>query len=192
METLEEKISNYPKIKGIMAPTKEELSTFNYKQGQKGIIAKIFDLYFRPKPFERSCKIYTWLGVRHFKNFVMATVGAIFRVMGANKGTGNYFIGQQERSINTLKKFDYWTRFNETIHSSVLPFSAYGTVSALENGNYTNAAVNGFLFLLNASLVMVQRYNRARVYNTIDSKITQATLPTQTIPTPQTSKISKL
>ena len=129
----------------------------------------VTDLYFAPKKFERSGRLYETLGVRYFKR---ALCGLAERVIKNIKSKPtNYFIGP-ERTITALKSFERQTRFNEVVHlfsTGCLSFAAIGSASG---GQYSLAAMWGaFDLVLGIYPVLVQRYNRARIYNTIDQKL---------------------
>jgi hypothetical protein len=120
---------------------------YSYKNVEyaKNALKEIYShYYFRPKPFENS-RLYEALGVRLAKK----AVTYIFK----NKGKAdNYYIGK-ERSLEALIKYEKETRFNEKVHL----FS-------------TACCIIGNLWPLNIAnlyLIMIQRYNRARIVNTL-------------------------
>lgn len=133
----------------------------------KSFIEKSTDWYFAPKSFERSGKLYEALGVRPFKKLVMGTFGKLHKILGADKTGSNYFIGQ-DRSKRGLKKFEAETRFNEFVHAPFTAYCGYKLAEDLGNNNYSGAIVDGIGLLINGYCTMLQRYNRARVYNTLD------------------------
>jgi len=49
-----------------------------------------------------------------------------------------------------------------------VPSSSHSGIEKLSNGNYHTAIIDGVFFLLNAYAAMTQRYNRARIYHTIE------------------------
>ncbi|HLC52822.1 MAG TPA: hypothetical protein VJI98_06260 [Candidatus Nanoarchaeia archaeon] len=163
---------NLPIIAGIrdMSPLEREsyLSTIN---NPKGLIQMMSDVYFEPKSFERSGRLYESLGVRYFKKLVMGTMGRLGKKIGKHRFANNYFLGQEDRSVDALKRFDTGTRFNEGVH---LFFSLYSSIDAAYNFIVDKPGVAMFmagLTIFNASSIMLQRYNRARIYNTIEQKL---------------------
>ncbi len=131
---------------------------------------KISDAYFEPKFFERSGRLYECLGVRSIKKGIMSTVGILHKTLGEHKYAGSYFVGQEDRSVDALRDFEAGTRFNESVH---LFFGLYSASSTIYNfmDDSSFFYFNGALTLANIACVMVQRYNRARVYNTIEQKL---------------------
>jgi hypothetical protein len=114
--------------------------------------------YFRPKDFERGT-FYEFLGVKCFKNLIT-------KLMPNNKaGPNNYYIGN-ERTIDDLLNFEKYTRFNEKVHLLGSVFSLTGLLC----NNYFSV-ISGLFFVLNLYCCLIQRYNRARVLNTLESKV---------------------
>ena len=102
----------------------------------------------------------------------MTTFGKLHQWWGYREKGSNYYIGK-ERSISKLKKFEIGTRINECVHTPAMIGAIYWTADNLANGRYMDATLDLVLGVaLNAYCVMLQRYNRARVYNTVD-KITE-------------------
>jgi hypothetical protein len=100
--------------------------------------------YFRPKPFENS-KLYEFLGVRLAKK----AVTYIFK----NKGrANNYYIGK-ERNLEALIKYEKEARFNEKVHLFSAACCIIGNLWPIN--------------IANIYLIMIQRYNRARIVNTL-------------------------
>lgn len=133
----------------------------------KSFIEKSTDWYFAPKSFERSGKLYEALGVKKFKKLIMGTVGRAFKKIGMDETKGTYFIGK-ERNKKTIKQYELLARINETIHAPITAYCVYKLVEDLGNNNYGGAIGNGIALSINGYCTMVQRYNRARVYNTLD------------------------
>lgn len=123
----------------------------NYNLKHKGLEAKVFNAldeleshkYFKPKGFENS-KIYEYLGVRIAKKIVTKL---------GKKGKGdNYFI-DSNRDVDSLINYEKLTRFNEKVHlfsSACLAFNELWPIN-----------------VANFYLIMIQRYNRARITNTL-------------------------
>lgn len=140
----------------------------------RSFIEKCTDWYFAPKSFERSGKLYELLGVRQFKKLVLATAGRLVkRARGGERTLGTYFIGK-ERNKKTIKQYELNARVNELIHAPVVAFFGYQLAADLGNKNYSDAVADVIPFLINGYATMLQRYNRVRVYNTLD-KLTKRT-----------------
>ena len=136
-------------------------------------LGKIADMYFRPKFFEKSGRIYKWMGIKYFQKAVMGTVGKSMRKSGGGWTADNYFIGKK-RDTDSLKYFESKTRFNETVHA---PVALYGTIlcainlpDAMAKNDYSGFIIGGALLFLNGYITMLQRYNRARVYEAIEHR----------------------
>ncbi len=129
---------------------------------------RIADIYFKPKSFERSCKLYERLGVKYFKKFLMGTYGWLLK-FGKKHSVYNstYFIGP-DRSNKSLMRFEKYSRFNECVHSPLMALFTYKVLDDLGNGNHNAAISDVFWLALNAYCTFLQRYNRARIYNTIE------------------------
>jgi hypothetical protein len=120
------------------------------------------DFWFAPKCFE-SPQLYERLGVLWIKRYV-PTGGDYFR-----KKYGVRVIDIQS-TIESLLKFEQRTRLYEAIHLGVflafLLFSIWQLVTGRTNGiGFVIACVVYVLLIL--SPVLLQRYNRIRVYGAI-------------------------
>lgn len=129
---------------------------------------KITDIYFKPKSFERSSNVYEWLGVKYFKKALMGTIGRIFRSGKKHADfNSNYFIWP-DRSNKSLIRFERKTRFNELWHVPWIPFCTYCAVDSFAQGKKGEGIFYVVTMLINTYAAMLQRYNRARIYNTIE------------------------
>ena len=123
---------------------------------------RAWDFWFAPKRFE-SPQLYERLGVLWIKRYV-PTGGDYFR-----KKYGVRVIDIKS-TIESLLKFEERTRLYEVIHLGAflafLLFSIWQLVSERTNGiGFVIACVVYVLLIL--SPVLLQRYNRIRVYETI-------------------------
>lgn len=144
-----------------------ELEQDAISRDNRSMLRKITDVYFKPKSFEKSGKLYRALGVKYVQKAVMGTVGKVFRTMGVGEIAGQYFIGKT-RNLRSLKTYDKGTRFNETIHAPQILWNATELAQAISEDNYGSAVFWGGLLLINAPCTMLQRYNRARVEKAIE------------------------
>ena len=123
---------------------------------------RAWDFWFAPKRFE-SPQLYERLGVLWIKRYV-PTGGDFFR-----KKYGVRVIDIKS-NIESLLKFEERTRLYEAIHLGVflafLLFSIWQLVSGRTNGiGFVIACVVYVLLIF--SPVLLQRYNRIRVYGAI-------------------------
>ena len=137
---------------------------------EKSRFERVTDWYFEPKSFERSGKLYESLKIRLFKKLIMGSVGFAFKKAGKNDVPRTYFVGKQ-RTGDSLKTYELFARINEMIHVPLAVTMSYYCLEKISNDDYSGAIVSGFFAVLNAYCVMLQRYNRARVYNTLDKLI---------------------
>ena len=126
------------------------------------------DIYFKPKTFERhnNGKFYRILGVKIAQKIVMGVVGRALRKKDEGKEADNYFIGNLNQ--DSLLRYEKGTRFNELFH---VPFAALGFSQfaiTLSQKQYALAVVGLIPGIVNLYLIMLQRYNRSRVYNLMD------------------------
>jgi hypothetical protein len=121
----------------------------------------LLELYFRPKPFERGGRLYEWMGVRLFKQFVV-WLGPI---MGARRDRPNgYFLW--DRSAAGISAFERKTRRSEVVHLIGIGVPVIAIASRLSGDSSDTGVivVMGVLFVVNLPPVLLQRYTRARIY----------------------------
>ena len=109
----------------------------------------------------------------------MKTAGKLVKKIVGDEFTSNYFIGRKH-NIESLKRFEWGTRFNESANAFGEAYIVWGALEIglegynfpkeLGDGNYGITIILGTALLLNSSLIMLQRYNRARVHNIIEKK----------------------
>lgn len=134
----------------------------------RGFWQKADDWYSEPKGIERwgDGKVYELLGVKPYKRVL---TDLMIKINGGKKPhrVSNYFIW--DTSKKGLKEFEERTRFNEGIHISgglltgafaaltftILDYPILGTIPAL-------------LTVTQAYCIMIQRYNRVRIYNILE------------------------
>ena len=113
--------------------------------------------YFKPKFFEKSGKLYENLGVKTFKKFLPTMGGYMCRLTGYRWINGKKDLGMR----------DFWTRVYETIHLTIGSVVTVQTIDKIADGDYDGAAIQTALNLLvNVYPIMMQRYNRSRIYRT--------------------------
>ena len=133
-------------------------------------IEKLTNWYFAPKSFEKDGKLYEALGVEKFKKLVLMTAGQLVKLV-FKENLGPYFIGSyKEINEKTIKKHELWARFNELIHITLNIPLLHGLVENLGNDNYSSAIECIIALLINNYCVMLQRYNRVRIFNILEKK----------------------
>lgn len=126
---------------------------------------KIADAWFDPKSFE-SQETYEKIGVRIFKKFMPSSGDYVYRYVWKKFGAPDWV---KPGNIDSLKNMQFFTRVYETIHVSFLALGAGVMASQLSAGNINAAAFTAALnTLVNVYPIMVQRYNRLRLYRNIN------------------------
>jgi len=120
-------------------------------------------LWFDPKSFE-SEKTYERLGIKAFKKYLPTGDDALKLLWKSSKE--NPFIrGSSETDLRQYEKF---TRIYEGMHTAFLPMAAANIGMSLANGDLERATfVAGINILVNVYPIMLQRYNRLRLYKVI-------------------------
>lgn len=125
---------------------------------------KLFDFYFKIRPFEADGKLYEKLWVTYTQVIVMGTLGRAFILIWWNKEASGYFIG---KSINesSLREYSFYNKANETLHMLLITSCVYSMATDCFLNISTQLAL-----IINLHLVMLQRYNRARVENVLNKR----------------------
>lgn len=123
---------------------------------------RLLNPYFEPKSFEANGTIYRMAGVHIFKAVLMGGAIGVFKVLSIEhvKKRGGYFLGGQ--SLDDLKGMEGRTRIYESMHVAAILFTNLPHV--------TNTQVLPFMltaFAVNLYCVLLQRYNRERLYKAI-------------------------
>jgi hypothetical protein len=163
-----------PKIGGIIDPSEIEIQEYLDNRNNRKFLDKIEEAHFSPKFFEKSCRVYEALGVRLVKKVIMNTVGKNRRKTDKGRTT-NYFVGNN-RNISSLMEYDKRTRENELMHGFIF-VCGIGFITSLYFINDISLIpmyIPALGITYNeGNIVMLQRYNRARAYNTIENKISK-------------------
>ena len=129
-----------------------------------GLVKKATDFWFDPKSFE-SEEMYEKLGIRTFKKYI--PTGEVTSKLVWKLTHQNAFIGGS--SEKDLRNFERFTRIYETIHLYFLPIAAASIGISLSRGDLGSAAFTaGMSTLVNVYPVLLQRYNRLRLYKAIE------------------------
>lgn len=146
---------------------------FNALRVTKKVGGLISEGYFAPKPWEGDGRIYRWVGIRTFKRWIPSG-DLLNRFARRNTGEGVPFYSLSKPNIKEAKKYDRSTRVFETIHAAGLAVFAAGLARidtsigpSITDNPYIIDTVNGAATAVNLYAVMLQRYNRARIYSLI-------------------------
>jgi len=149
-------------MKKNLSDLEKELNSTELNDGS--IWQKVKDCYFEPKRPERwkNGRIYEWIGMKKFEK--------VCRYIGEKKEKdsgeeNNYFIWY--KSEDGLKEFEKKTRYNEAFHLvGIVPTICL--IPSWIDGNPFGIYIGGVLVAMNASSLLLQRYNRSRIYNLLD------------------------
>ena len=129
-------------------------------------ITKIADAWFDPKSFE-SEEAYEQIGVRIFKRYMPSSGDYVFRHVWKKHGSPDWV---KHGDIESLKNMEFSTQMIETVH--VCLFALYTDIMASQfaEGNINKATFLAVMnILVNVYPIMVQRYNRIRLYRAINN-----------------------
>jgi Glycosyl-4,4'-diaponeurosporenoate acyltransferase len=125
-----------------------------------------FDVWFRPKRFE-SERFYERLGALVIKRYVPTGGDLVMRRLRRNHPERRWL----NSNLQSLWRYERRTRLNESIH--LVGFVAFTALAASKFAS-GSLSVLGLIFALALNLVfglwpvVLQRYNRLRVYRAID------------------------
>ena len=128
-------------------------------------LAKLADDYFKPKSFEKSGRLYEALGVRGFQKLYFMTLGKLVEGLCGQKP------GLSDISDESLENYENFTRGLEMIHLPLAAVCSPLVIRLFANGDYKLGAINlAIQALVNYYPIMLQRYNRARVYRILERR----------------------
>jgi hypothetical protein len=122
----------------------------------------------RPGDYQTNLLIYRLLGMPFFKRMIMGSVGKFVLLFNPREKMPSYFIGQPYK-IESLKLTIKWLYFNEVVHLLFTLISIVIGYFFWKKGNFSGVGVMIGLFVLNFGLVLLQRYNRAKIYRIINA-----------------------
>jgi hypothetical protein len=134
-------------------------------------LVEILNAYFSPKPFEKDGVIYKALGVPHFKQSLMKTIGKYFQSKKTTLEQGNGYCldGHLKKDLQVSEQ---WTRLYESIHVGAIVLTnlpvAISSLINWESPTAFKATIIASAFILNAYCIMLQRFNRGRLLKVID------------------------
>ncbi len=130
-----------------------------------GFFGKLADIYFRPKEFEKSGKLYEKFGVKKFQKLYFATA---WRIASLIKKDIKWVSGTSRRD---LESFEDFTRFLEGMHVASSPPFLCGFIYQVAQEDYVGATMTFAMnTVVNVYPIMLQRYNRTRVYRILENK----------------------
>ncbi|MBI1934982.1 hypothetical protein HYS31_00940 [Candidatus Woesearchaeota archaeon] len=131
---------------------------------KKSAARQISDFYFEPKSFEKNGKLYEQLGVKQFKKKLIQALDII------HGKENNYYRRRynEVRSKPTLLSLSGGMRCAELLHLALEFVFAYAALDYADKGDYFYASLSGAAGIVNTYLLILQRYNRFRVYDLID------------------------
>lgn len=121
----------------------------------------MFEFYFKPKKWEGTGRIYELLGVLIFKKIVVK----LGRKTGQNASKpNNYYLWN--KSLEGIKEFERKTRSNEIMHLAGMLIPAIGLFKVEDD--LTMQIILWAVLIINIHPFLLQRYNRIRIYKTIN------------------------
>jgi hypothetical protein len=129
------------------------------------VVKKIADAWFDPKSFEQNPKLYEKLGVRTFKKYMPTSGDLVYRLVWKRFGAGD----QIEPTLESMKSYEKYTRLYEGIHLTALGIGTATMTEQLLSGQIEGAVFTAAInTLVNVYPILLQRYNRSRLYKVIN------------------------
>ncbi len=123
-------------------------------------MTNLTELYFRPKAWEGEGAIYKMLGVLVFKKIATK----VFPKSHAKTARpNNYYLWQ--KTVAGLRAYEKRTRYSETIHLVGIIVPIIGLI--IGNQELPVQLILWFLSGLNIYPILLQRYNRIRLYRVL-------------------------
>ncbi len=147
-----------------MEPLEQRLENEPQEPEETSLLGRVADAYFEPKFWERwnNGLVYKCLGVHAFKK-VVPTGGTYM-----NRIKGYHPISGTDDLEESLKRYEPRTKVIEKMHLFFgvifAGFNVYGITNGLPLIDYPLAAN----LIINVYPLMLQRYNRALIYNKLD------------------------
>lgn len=150
----------YRELEPVSDLAPEERPTFNDLQNnaEAGLVKRGIARYLFSRNPERSIKLHTYLGAPLVRAAIMGTYGRLI----PRSGGSNYRTDPLKSRLEAATRFAVGgSVFNEVVHTAVAAWSAEIAVDQIANGY--NPTVSAVVMGVNAALVSLQRYNRARM-----------------------------
>lgn len=135
---------------------------------EAGFARRAIARYLFSRNPERSVKAYTHLGMPLVRKVVMATGG---RIVPQRDGIGtNYHTDNSKSVIERSTRFAVGgSVFNEVVHTALAANSVHNMINHFADSS--SPAISISAFGVNAALVGLQRYNRARMHVRINEEL---------------------
>lgn len=159
-------IDQVPHLEEIGGTSSEQEKLENPPEWFNQVTQTVLDAWFDPKSFEQNPGLYEKLGVRKFREYIEIKDVLLARLTWRKVVEDE--AQEKLNNISTLKDFESFTRLCEVGHlvSFGLMTAALGIF--LQSGSITGAVfVAGINTLMNIYPIMLQRYNRVRLYRVI-------------------------
>jgi hypothetical protein len=131
----------------------------------KETVKTVTDAWFDPKSFEENPEVYEKLGIKTFKKYLPTTGDLTMRLVRKRFSDAGFI---KSASVEALKDYEKFTRVYEGIHTTFLGVGGAIMADQLAEGRIGAAAFTaGINTLVNVYPIMLQRYNRSRLYRTI-------------------------
>ena len=149
----------------------------------KQVVKRIADAWFDPKSFEQNPELYEKLGVRTFKRYMPTSGDLVYRLVWKRFGAEDLV----KPTLESMKDYEKYTRLYEGIHLTFLGLGAATMAAQLSSGQIEGAVFTaGINTLVNVYPILVQRYNRSRLYKAINRMESRGNNVT---PTPKADEI---
>ena len=130
------------------------------ESNRPSFLYKLIELYLTPRFWERNGKLYKFLGIKVFKKYVPTSGDYVRRRFGATL--------IRIKSIEDVREYEKHTRASELAHVTLflatVPLMVLYLILGVVGPFWSLVVAN---LLINIYPVMLQRYNRARIYKII-------------------------
>lgn len=136
------------------------------KNTEVGIIRRGITRYLFTRNPERSIKIHTYLGAPVLRKVIMGTFGNLI----PRSSFSNYRTDPSKSRLEASMRFAVGgSVFNETVHTIGAVNSAFDMISSIPEGDNPTSSI--IFVALNSALVGLQRYNRARMIQSVNVEL---------------------
>lgn len=157
-------LNKFPGINEIFSNIEQENKLEKPPNWFQNLVKKSTDLWFDPKSFE-SEEIYEKFGIKSFKKYIptaQITSKLVWKLFRKNA-----FISSG--SEKELRNFEKFTRIYEAVHLAYLPIFTASMGLYAARGELNQAAlISGANILINVYPILLQRYNRLRLFKAIE------------------------
>lgn len=130
------------------------------ESNRPSFLYRLIELYLTPRFWERNGKLYEFLGIKIFKKYVPTSGDYVRRHWGRTL--------RRIKSIEGAREYEKTTRVSELAHVTLflvsVPLMVLYLILGVVGPFWSLVVAN---LLINIYPVMLQRYNRARIYKII-------------------------